>query len=32
LERVALPERAVRRVVLRGELLVRGSTQRRMNS
>ena len=29
LERVALPERAVRRVVLRGELLVRGSTQRR---
>ncbi len=27
LERVALPERAVRRVVLRGELLVRGSTQ-----
>jgi len=29
-ERVALPERAVRRVVLRGELLVRGSTQRRM--
>lgn len=30
LERVALPERAVRRVVLRGELLVRGSTQRRV--
>ena len=29
LERVAMPERAVRRVVLRGELLVRGSTQRR---
>lgn len=29
LERVALPERAVRRVVLRGELLMRGSTQRR---
>ena len=29
LERVALPTRAVRRVVLRGELLVRGSTQRR---
>lgn len=28
-ERVAFPERAVRRVVLRGELLVRGSTQRR---
>ena len=27
LERVAMPERAVRRVVLRGELLVRGSTQ-----
>ena len=29
LERVALPERAMRRVVLRGELLVRGSTLRR---
>lgn len=29
LERVAFPERGVRRVVLRGELLVRGSTQRR---
>jgi len=29
LERVASPERAVRRVVLRGELLVRGSTQAR---
>ena len=29
LERVALPERAVRRVVLRGELLVRASTQRK---
>lgn len=28
-ERVATPERSVRRVVLRGELLVRGSTQRR---
>lgn len=28
LERVAQPERAVRRVVLRGELLVRGSTQK----
>ena len=31
-ERVALPERAVRRVVLRGELLVRGSTQPRAAS
>jgi LacI family fructose operon transcriptional repressor len=30
LERVAKPERSVRRVVLRGELLVRGSTQRKM--
>jgi LacI family fructose operon transcriptional repressor len=29
LERVAQPERPVRRVVLRGELIVRGSTQRR---
>ncbi|MGB4358897.1 MAG: LacI family DNA-binding transcriptional regulator [Rhodoferax sp.] len=32
LERVASPERAVRRVVLRGELLVRGSTQGRTSS
>ncbi len=30
LERVAQPERSVRRVVLRGELLVRGSTLRRV--
>ena len=29
LERVAKPERSVRRVVLRGDLLVRGSTQRK---
>jgi LacI family fructose operon transcriptional repressor len=30
LERVVMPERAVRRVVLRGELMVRGSTQPRV--
>ncbi|MBK1682358.1 LacI family transcriptional regulator [Rhodoferax fermentans] len=30
LERVVMPERAVRRVVLRGELMVRGSTQARV--
>ena len=30
LQRVAAPDRAVRRVVLRGELLVRGSTQARV--
>jgi LacI family fructose operon transcriptional repressor len=29
LDRVATPERSVRRVVLRGELMVRGSTQRK---
>ncbi|MBB1073284.1 LacI family DNA-binding transcriptional regulator [Rhodoferax sp. 4810] len=32
LQRVAQPERSVRRVVLRGELLVRGSTQRRVGA
>jgi LacI family fructose operon transcriptional repressor len=31
IERVAQPERAVRQVVLRGELLLRGSTQRSTN-